>query len=183
MSARQWFLRGGGLAAAAVVLVIAVQHLLLGFEATPLIGRDLLEDLTSWMRRRPPVGAGLLGGIVLVVGSAGLWWSLVRSFGVDRRVITVRGDDGWTKIDRPSLEEAIERHLESIDRRVDVSARVGRDGSTRLAISTPDPSSTGPAADIRDGFSAFCQDRGVPCQVGRITVSVPRRRSGRRRVR
>lgn len=175
-------LRGVGLAVASLVLAIAVQLLLLGFEATPLIGRGLLEDLTSWIRRRPRVGAGLLGGIGLVLCSVGLWWSLARSLGVDRRVITMRDHDGWTKLDRASLEDAIERHLEGIDRRTDVSAVVGRGGTTRLAITTPDPSPEGPVADIRNGFADLCRERALPCRLDRITVSAPGRRSSRRRV-
>ncbi len=183
MNIHQSILRGVGLAVALVMLAFAIQLLLLGFEASPLIGGEQLDDLTSWLRRRPLVGAGLLAGIGILAVSAGLWWSIARSFGVDRRVITVRERDGWTKLDLPTLEDAIERDLESVDRRNDVTASIGRSGSTRLKITTPDPSAKGPVDELRQRFATLCRERGVPCRLGRVTVSTPRRRTGRRRIR
>lgn len=168
---------------AAIVLTAAAQLLLLAFESSPLIDRDQLEDVTGWIRRRPVVGAGLLAGLALLVGAAGLVLAIGRSFGTDRRVIVTRRREGWTKLDRASLEDAIERRLEAVDRRTDVKARVGRDGRVNLALTTPDPSSTGPMRALREELEELCQERGLPCRVGRVRASTPRRASGRRRVR
>ena len=180
---RQWILRGVGLAVALLFLVVAAQLILLGFEGSPLIGRALLDDVTSWMRRRPVVGAGLVAGMILIVSSVGLWWAIARSFGLDRPVITVRTHEGWTKLDRPTLAAAIERDLGSVDSRTDISASIGRGGSTRLAITTLDATAAGPVDDVRNRFADLCRERALPCQLERMTVSAPRPGSGRKRVR
>ncbi len=172
-----------GLAVAAIVLMAATQLLLLSFETDPLLSRTWLDDITGWIRRPPRPGVAILAGLALAVASLGLIWSMVRSRSTDRRVMTTRRRAGWTKIDRPTLEDAIERHLEFIDRRNDIRANVDRNGKVDLKIITPDPSAMGPVQELRDALDDFCEQRSLPCRSGRITATTPRRTTSRRRVR
>ena len=168
---------------AAIVLMAATQLILVGFESTPLLSAERVDEIAAWLRRPPLPGAAMLAGIGLTAIALGLFVALLSSFGPDRSVITTRRRGGWTKLDRASLEEAIERRLESIDRRNDVDVRIGRRGVVKLDIVTPDPSHMGPAHELREAVDALCDDRALPCRSGRVTTTTPRRTTNRRRVR
>ena len=183
MSLRHPLLRGLGLAVAVIVLMAATQLLLLSFETDPLISEERLADFTGWLENRPRAGIGMLAGIALVALAITLGWAIIRTFGVDRRVITTRREHGWTKLDRPTLEDAIERRLEAVDRRNDVKVNVDRRGKVNLAITTPDPTSTGPVQELREALDTVCEERALPCHSGRITATAPRRLTNRRRIR
>lgn len=183
MSIGRLVLRVLGLAVAAIVLMAATQLLLLSFETDPLFSENQVGDFTDWIERRPRVGGGILVGVALMALATALMWAIARSFGTDRRVITTRRRGGWTKLDRPTIEDAIERRLERIDRRNDVEARVGRRGRVNLTITTPDPSAIGPIRELRDSLDNFCRERALPCRSGRITATTPRRITKRRRIR
>lgn len=174
--------RLAGSLVAVAVLVVGAQLLLLSFEATPLVDNNAIDDVTGWINRRPPTGVALLGGMALVAVAIWFLWATIRSNGPERRVITTRRDGGWTKLDLARLEDAIERHLDPMDRRADVTAKVERSGRVDLKVITTDPFSTTPVDELRDTFAEFCHDRSLPCRLGRITVSRPRRVTSRRRV-
>ncbi|MCY3560029.1 MAG: hypothetical protein OXH20_02490 [bacterium] len=99
------------------------------------------------------------------------------------RVLTTRRGRGWTKLDRPTLEDAIERRLEAIDRRNDVRVRITRRGRVHVRLVTPDTSAIGPIQEARDAIDEHCAERVLPCRSGRITATVPRRMTRRRQVR
>jgi hypothetical protein len=183
MTYRGPILRVLGLGVAVIVLMAATQLLALSFEVNPLISRDRLDDLSSWIRDRPRPGPGILGGVALASLALWLVWAFVRSLGIDRRVITTRRRAGWTKLERTTLEDAVERRLAAIDRRNDLRVSITPRGKINLRIVTPDPSSTGPATELRSAIDDLCAERDLPCRAGRITVSVPRRMTARRRVR
>jgi len=108
-SCRLWA-RLVGLGVAVMVAVAATQLLTLGFETRPLISQATESALTDWVRRPPQPGAGILAAIAVVLGGiaalvGGLW---------PRRgpaAIVTRRADGWTRVDRKSLQAAIERRL------------------------------------------------------------------------
>ncbi len=183
MLLRRTALRVVGVGVAALILVAATQLLLLSFETDPLISRGRLGDVVDWIESRPSPGAAVLVGGALVVIALALLVAAVRSVGPDRRVITTRRRHGWTKLDRATLEDAFERHLEHIDRRNDVHVRVRRNGRVDLTIITPDPTVMGAVKELRDGVDEICQERSLPCRSGRIVSSTPRRMTSRRRVR
>ncbi len=183
MLLRRIALRLVGFGVAAIVLVAATQLLLLSFEADPLVSRQRLGDIVDWIQDRPSPGAAVLSGGALVLVGSVLAVAIVRSRGPDRRVITTRRRGGWTKLDRATLEDAIERELEHVDRRNDVRARVRRNGRIDLDIVTPDPTVTGPVKELRDTVDHLSETRSLPCRSGRIVVTTPRRLTARRRVR
>ena len=86
-------------------------------------------------------------------------------------------------IDRATLEDAIERRLEIIDRRNDIAVRINRRGRVNARLVTPDPSMSGPVQEMRDTIDAQCESRSLPCRSGRITSTVPRLLTSRRQVR
>ena len=183
MRLRRTALRIVGIGVAVLILVAATQLLLLSFESDPLIGQDRASDIADWIEGRPSPGGAVLVGAGLVVMAIALFVAFCRSFGTDRRVITTRKRNGWTKIDRTTLEDAFERRLEQIDRRNDVNARVRRDGRVDLTVITPDPSRMGPVKELRGAVDEIAENRALPCRSGRITASTPRRLTSRRRVR
>ncbi len=183
MSIRGTALRVLGLAVAAIALLAAVQMLLLSFETDPLIGRERADDIAGWIRDRPREGVGILVGIALGVVVLWLAWAAGSERGPDRRTITTRRRSGWTKIDRATLEDAVERRLEAVDRRSDVRVAINRRGRIDLTVTTPDPARAGPVQELRDATDELCTSRSLPCRSGRVTVTVPRRMTARRRVR
>lgn len=172
-----------GVGVAAAVLAVATQLLLLSFETDPLVSSGRVDELTSWITGRQRAGVAMLAGIALVALSLFAAWAFVRSFGTDRRVITTRKRAGRTRLDRDTLEDAIERRLESIDRRNDVAVRIKRSGRVDLTLTTPDPSLVGPVQELRNAIDELCAERSLPCRSGRIVASVPSRMSARRRIR
>ncbi|MDZ7733914.1 MAG: hypothetical protein U5R31_13370 [Acidimicrobiia bacterium] len=169
---------------ALAVLAVAVQWLLLGFEAEPLMARGRVDDVTDWATDRVSAGAALLAGIALVAVGAAMAWVLWTTRRIDRAVITTRrGRHGWTRIDRSTLEDALTRVLEAVDRRNDIVVRVGRRGRVDLRIVTPDPSAMGSSQELRDSIDELAGARNLPIRAGRITVTLPRRMTARRRVR
>ena len=183
MNYRRLALRVLGLGVAALVLLAATQLLLLSFESDPLFSRSRIETFNDWVRGRPRPGPGILLGVALAGVSVWLAWAVVKSLGTDRRVITTRRRGGWTKLDRATLEDSIERRLETIDRRNDVDVSITHRGRVDVNIITPDPSALGPVQELRDAIDELCGARALPCRSGRITASVPRRLTARRRVR
>ena len=123
------------------------------------------------------MGAGLAVVVVWLV------WLFIRSVGRGSRVVATRRRQGWTKLDRPTLEDVFERQLEAIDGRNDVAVGINRRGRVDVTIVTPDPSATGPAQEARDMIELTCTARGLPCYAGRITAVLPRRVTNRRKVR
>ncbi len=176
-------LRVIGLGVAVIVLMAATQLLMLSFETDPLLAQNTIDSLGNWIRRRPLMGPGVLAGGALALLTVLLLWSWVRMFGTGRRVLTTRHWKGWTKIDRATLEDAMERRLEIIDRRNDVVVRINRRGRVNARLVTPDPSVSGPAQEMRDTIDAQCESRALPCRSGRITSTVPRLLTNRRKVR
>ncbi|MCY3953820.1 MAG: hypothetical protein OXG69_14925 [bacterium] len=176
-------LRAIGAVVAGIVLLAAAQLLMLSFEIDPPLSRGAVDDLTEWVRGSPSTGTGLFAGIALVLLALGGLWQLVRTFGTGGRVLTTRRRRGWTKLDRITLEDAIERRLEAIDRRSDVRVRITRRGQVNVRLVTPDPSAVGPVQELRDAVDEQCAARALPCRSGRITATVPRRMTRRRRVR
>ncbi len=183
MSIRGPALRVLGLSVAAIVLMAATQLLLLSFETDPLFDRERVDSIAEWIRDRPRAGAAILVGIALGLIVLWLVWAALSSWGTDRRVITTRRRGGWTKIDRATLEDAVERRLEAVDRRSDVRVGITRRGRVDLKVTTPDPARAGPVQELRDATDDLCSSRSLPCRSGRITVTVPRRITARRRVR
>ncbi len=176
--------RALGLTGALLVLAVAVQWLLLGFEADPLLDHGRVRDLTDWIAERPRAGAALFSGIALVMGCLVLLWVLWSTRTLDRLVITTtRARSGWTKIDRLTLGASLTRVLDAIDRRTDLTVHVTRRGRVDLRVVTPDPSSVGSLQELRDAIDALAASRNLPIRSGRITVTVPRRMTARRRVR
>jgi hypothetical protein len=167
-SSRLWA-RIIGLGVAAIVAVAATQLLTLGFETEPLVSRTAVSTVTDWVRRPPQPGAGILAAIAVVLGGiaallGGLW---------PRRgsaAIITRRRDGWTRIDRKSLQDAIERRLETVDRRSNVKTRVSRSGRIDLAITSIDTDFDGPPAKLRDAVEDLCDQRQLPCRAGTITI-------------
>ena len=176
-------LRVIGLGVAAIVLMAATQLLMLSFETDPLLPQNTIDSLGDWIRRRPLMGPGILAGGALALLTIVLFWSWIRMLGTGRRVITTRHRKGWTKIDRATLEDAIERRLEIIDRRNDIAVRINRRGRVNARLVTPDPSMSGPVQEMRDTIDAQCESRALPCRSGRITSTVPRLLTSRRKVR
>ena len=176
-------LRVVGLGVAAIVLMAASQLLMLPFETDPLLPQNTIDSLGDWIRRRPLMGPGVLAGGALALLTISLVWAWVRMLGTGRRVITTRHRKGWTKIDSATLEDAIERRLEVIDRRNDIVVRINRRGRVNARLVTPDPSVSGPAQEMRDTIDAQCESRSLPCRSGRITSTVPRFLTSRRKVR
>jgi len=172
-----------GATVAVIVLMAATQLLLLSFETDPLVSRGRIDDVVSWITGRPRTGVAMLSGIALLAVCLVAVLAFVRSFGTDRRVLTTRRRGGWTKLDRGTLEDAIERHVESIDRRNDVRVRVTQRGRVDLTITTPDISAVGPVQELRDAVDEVCVSRSLPCRSGRIVATVPRRVTSRRRIR
>ena len=183
MSIRGPVVRVLGLSVAAIVLMAATQLLLLSFETDPLFSRERVDDIAGWIRDRPRVGAGMLVGVALGLLALWLLWAIVSTLGTDRPSITTRRRDGWTRIDRATLEDAIERELEAVDRRNDIRVDITRRGRVDLTLTTPDPSRAGPAQELRDVLDRLCEERSLPCRSGRITTTVPRRMTVRRKVR
>ncbi len=183
MSIRGPALRLLGLIVAAIVLMAATQLLLLSFETDPLLDRERVDSIADWIRDRPRAGAGILIGGALGLLVIWLVWAAISTLGTDRRVITTRRRGGWTKVDRATLEDAVERRLEAVDRRSDVSVGISRRGRVDLKVTTPDPARAGPVQELRDATDDLCTSRSLPCRSGRITVTVPRRMTARRRVR
>lgn len=176
-------LRAVGLVVAGIVLLAAAQLLMLSFEIDPPLSRAAIDDLGGWVRGSPSTGTGIFVGIALVLLALGGAWKFGRMFGTGGRVLTTRRWRGWTKLDRVTLEDAIERQLEAIDRRNDVHVRITRRGQVNVRLVTPDPSAIGPVQEIRDAIDVQCASRALPCRSGRITATVPRRMTRRRKVR
>lgn len=176
-------LRAIGLVVAGIVLLAAAQLLMLSFEIDPPLSRDAIDDLAGWVRGSPSTGTGIFVGIALVLLALRGVWTFGRMFGTGGRVLTTRRRRGWTKLDRVTLEDAVERQLEAIDRRNDVHVRITRRGQVNVRLVTPDPSAIGPAQEIRDAIDELCTSRGLPCRSGRITATVPRLMKRRRQVR
>jgi len=180
---RRLVLRALGLAVAAIVLVVATQLLMLSFDADPLVSRETVDDLVDWIGGDPSDGAAILVGVALLALAVWLGWMAVSSAGTEQHVITTRRRNGWTKIDRRTLGDSLERRLDSVDRRSDVAVRVRRGGRVDLEVVTPDPSITGSPRELRDSLNDIVTARNLPCRSGRLTATVPRRMTGRRRVR
>jgi hypothetical protein len=180
---RTLFRRGIGLLVAAIVLTVAAQWLLLGLEYDPLIDRTQVDDLTGWITGDPRKGAELLVGMAVVLAALVIGWVLWQSRGVDRPVITTRRRHGWTKVDRHNLADAIERRLETVDRRSDLEVKVRRRGRVDLRLVTPDPSALGPIQEYRDTIDELATEQHLPIRSGRVVVTVPRRMTSRRRIR
>lgn len=176
-------LRVIGLVVAGIVLLAAAQLLMLSFEVDPPLSRAAIEDLGEWVRGSPSTGTGIFVGIALMLLALGGMWTFGRMFGTGGRVLTTRRWRGWTRLDRGTLENAIERRLEAIDRRNDVRVRISRRGQVNVRLVTPDPSAIGPVQEIRDAVDDQCASRALPCRSGRITATVPRRMTRRRQVR
>ena len=176
-------LRVIGLVVAGIVLLAAAQLLLLSFEVDPPLSRAAVDDLDRWVRGSPSTGTGIFVGIALVLLALGGMWKFGRTFGTAGRVLTTRRRRGWTKLDRITLEDAIERQLDAIDRRNDVHVRINRRGRVNVRLVTPDPSAIGPIQEIRDAIDEQCTSRALPCRSGRITATTPRRMTRRRQVR
>lgn len=176
-------LRAIGAVVAAIVLMAAMQLLMLSFEIDPLFSRETIDDLGGWVRGSPSTGTGIFVGIALVLLALGGLWKFGRMFAAGRRVLTTRRRRGWTKLDRITLEDALERQLEAIDRRSDVRVRITRRGQVNVRLVTPDPSAVGPVQEIRDAIDGQCAARALPCRSGRITATVPRRLTRRRQIR
>ena len=152
-------------------------------EAAGAAHRAAVDDLDRWVRGSPSTGTGIFVGIALVLLALGGMWKFGRMFGTGGRVLTTRRRRGWTKLDRVTLEDAIERQLEAIDRRNDVHVRINRRGRVNVRLVTPDPSTIGPIQEIRDAIDEQCTSRALPCRSGRITATTPRRMTRRRQVR
>lgn len=176
-------LRVVGAVVAGIVLLGAAQLLTLSFEIDPPLSRAAVDDLGGWVQGSPSTGTGTFVGIALALLALGGFWTFGRALGTGRRVLTTRRRRGWTKLDRVTLEDAIERHLEAIDRRNDVGVRVSRRGRVNVRLVTPDPSAIGPIQELRDAIDEQCASRALPCRSGRITVTTPRRMTRRRQVR
>ena len=176
-------LRAIGAVVAGIVLVVAAQLLMLCFEIDPPLSRAAIDDLGGWVRASPSTGTGIFVGLALALIALGGLWKFGRTLGTGRRVLTTRRWRGWTKLDRITLEHAIERQLEAIDRRTDVRVRISRGGQVNVRLVTPDPSAIGPVQEIRDAIDEQCTSRALPCRSGRITATVPRRMTRRRQVR
>ena len=172
-----------GAAVAGIVLLAAAQLLMLSFEIDPPLSRGAVDDLTGWVQGSPSTGTGLFVGIALVLLALGGLWKFGRSLGTGGRVLTTRRWQGWTKLDRITLEDAFERQLEAIDRRNDVRVRITRRGQVNVRLITPDPSAIGPIQEMRDAIDEHCTARDLPCRSGRITATTPRRMTRRRQVR
>ena len=181
-STRRWA-RLIGLSVAATALVAATQLLTLGLETRPLISRSTLSTFTNWVERPPQPGAGILVAVAVVLAGVaalvgGLW---------PRRgpaAIVTRRRDGWTRIDRKSLEDAIERRLETIDRRSSVKTTVHRSGRVDLAITAGDTAADGAPVQVRDALEELCGQRQLPCKTGTVTVkALPAGASRRRSIR
>ena len=183
MTLRRIVLRVLGLGVAAIVLVAATQLLLLGFEADPLLSRSRVDSFVRSIQDPVHPGPGILVGLALVGLAALLLGVIVASLRTDRPVLTTRRRGGWTKIDRKTLADALERRLEDVDRRSDLDLEVTRRGRVNVKIVTPDPAAAGPAQELRDAVDDEIERRGLPCRSGRITVNVPRRMTSRRRIR
>jgi hypothetical protein len=171
-----------GLAVAGIVLTAATQLLLHGFETDPMLSAGTVDSLADWIERRPREGAALLGGIALCLLGVALSW-LAWTSRVDHQIaITTRRANGWTKVDRKTLAEALARRLEDIDRRSDVRLTVNRQGRVDLRVVTPDPSISGPIPKYRDAIDQEAGARHLPVRAGRVTTTRPRTMTGRRRV-
>jgi len=171
-----------GLVVAAIVLTGAAQLLLHGFETDPMFSAETVDGFADWIERRPREGAALLGGIALCILGAVLSW-LGWTSRVDHQIaITTRRANGWTKVDRKTLTDALARRLDGIDRRSDVRLTINRQGRVDLRVVTPDPSVSGPIPKYRDAIDQEAGARHLPVRAGRVTTTRPRTTTGRRRV-
>lgn len=158
-----------GLCVAAASAVAATQFLTLGFETKPLMTTDTVATLTDWIRRPPMPGPGVLAAIALAVaGFAALAGTVWPRRGPS--AITTRRRLGWTRIDRRSLEAAIQRRLEALDRRSDLNTTVHRSGRVDIEVVTIDTALDGPGAKVRDALEELCVERQLPCRPGVVTV-------------
>ncbi len=168
---------------ALIVALLAAQLLFIGFESEPLVSAQTLDSTTSWVERRPLAGAGILTGIGgVALGVAGLIGSLLPQKRTPASV-TTRRQDGWTKLDRSSLEAAIERDLGALDPQTAVTTRVHRSGRVDIDIDTIDVAADGTAVDVRNAFEELVEQRHLPCRAGTIAVRPSRSRRRSRVVR
>lgn len=158
-----------GLGVVATLAGAATQLLSIGFGMTPLVSEGNLRAIVDWILRSPQPGAGILIAVVLcVAGLAALLGALSPRRGP--AAITIRRETGWTRIDRKSLAAAIQRELETIDRRSDIDTRVHRSGKVDVGVTAGDVGSDGPATDVRVALDELCSERNLPCQPGTVTV-------------
>ena len=172
-----------GLITAAAITAVAVQFLAISFGWDPLVSADVTTEATTWIRRRPSEGAAALAGFALMLAAAVIAIEAFASRRGRGHAITLRRREGWTRLDRPSLADSLERAVAAVDRRASVSIRIGPRGGMRMNIATPDPTATGAAGDIRRETESVIERRRLPLRLRRTVATIPRRSSARRRPR
>lgn len=172
-----------GLLAAGFVGLVGAQILAVGLGWSPPVAPDAVGTATQQLSESRQPGAAMLVGLgfaLLALGLAVVWFTDLI---VPRRpMITVRRDGGKTKIDRPSLEAALERELNRVDVRTNVDVSVRRRGRTLVMVHTADPSRTGPPGEVAQRLQELIDGRHLPISVKRLTVGPATGKAKRRRV-
>ena len=166
-----------GLVVAATLAVAATQLFAIGFETRPLFNDSSLTSIRSWITSRPAPATALLAGMAMAALAIAMFASI--STGQTSPSVRIRRRDGWTRVDRASLADSLERRLESIDRRNSVTVTIGRRGTVDLDITTSDLSIDGPATELPAALAAICDERALPCRPGIVTLK-PRTSAKRR---
>ena len=174
-----------GFAVCGFAIVVAAQWLSLSFGWDSLFSADTVrrrtDDIAGTIREGPAMLVAVGVGIVGLVASIG--WLL--SFRHSSRDTTFKfgSRSDQVRIDRETLAASLERNLEPLDQRVDVSVSVSRRGRVDLRLVTPDVSATGPAAEHVSVLTDSLGERGLPMRIGRVDVVDVRRLKSRHRVR
>lgn len=172
---RQLALRFVGLCVAVIVLVAAAQMLTLSFGSDPVLDRVGVRAVTRWARRRPSGGAEVLLGLALVALGCWLTLTLITSLRTDRKVLTTRRGDGWTRIDRHTLADSLERSLVRLDPHPTVSVKVRRNGRVDITVTTPSPWPDERLEETSGELKRLIAQRSLPCRPGGVAVKAPRR--------
>ncbi|MCA1705971.1 MAG: hypothetical protein LC808_23000 [Actinobacteria bacterium] len=164
-----------GLCVAVIVLMAATQLLTLSVSSDPVLDREDVHAVTRWMRRAHNSGAEVLIGLALFAAGCWLAWALVASLGIGRKVLTSRRGDGWTRIDRRSLAESLERSLAPVDPHATVAVNVRRNRRVDLTVVTTSPWPDERLEETRAELERLLGERGLPCRAGRVAAKTPRR--------
>lgn len=175
MTYRQLTLRFVGLCVAAAVLVAATQTLKLSVESDPVLGRDGVRDVTRWIGREHSGGAEVLVGLGLIALACWLVWTFIASLRTDQKVLRARRGDGWTRIDRRTLADSLQRSLAAVDSHAAVFVEVRRTGRVDVTMASSSPRPDERLEETRAELDRLIEQRSLPCRPGRMAIKAPRR--------
>ncbi len=171
---RQLALRLLGGCTALAVLTIAAQLLAISVWSQPFLERGNVRSTADWLRRPHGEGAEVLIGASLVLLAVWLTWAFVSTLRTRRPVVVTRRESGWTRIDRRTLADALERSIGTVVPRARVVVRVRRKGRVDVTLSSADPDAHRYVEDASAELERLITTRGLPCTCGRVETRLPR---------